>query len=286
VGNWKNKTLQVNVNDTQAPTISFVVKNETWGTTLTENHTLSFDATATTDNVDNISALLFSWEFGDGTWFNGTGAVGANTTHNYTKTGSITMRLNVTDLSNHSNSESRLLSVQSGPRPNMIIDAITYDPTTSFTEGGAGTIIVNMTNKGNANATGIQVSFYIVQADGKQKLIGTSTDVTLNGTAVSLVQPGQSVQVKFSYTPSSKGTYTIRVNVTSSDQLRLNSKNAPELKVKEASWKQVALWGGVAAVIVLIPLLLYLRGRWAKREKKGPRREKKEKEKGGSDEES
>jgi hypothetical protein len=39
------------------------------------------------------------------------------------------------------------------------------------------------------------------------------------------------------------------------------------------------LWGGVLAIIVLIPLLLMFRGRLAKREKKGPRREKKEREK-------
>jgi PKD repeat protein len=291
VGHWKNTTMLVKVNDTQAPSISLVIKNATYGTTLVENTTLTFDANGTNDNVDALDVLTFSWDFGDGIWYNGTGYNATNgeyawnVTHNYTKTGQITVKLNVTDLSDNFYVTSRLITVSSGPRPNMMIDAITYDPTTHFTEGSAGTIVVNMTNKGSANATNIQVSFYIVQADGKQKLIGTSADVTLNGSAVDLVEVGQTVQVKFSYTPSSKGTYTIRVNVTSGNQLRLNSKNGPTLTVDQAAWKQIALWGGVAAVIVLIPLLLYLRGRWAKREKKGPRREKKEKEKGADEEE-
>jgi hypothetical protein len=286
VGNWRNTTLTVNVNDTQAPTLSFVVKNETWGDTLVENQTLYFDATNTTDNVDNITLLMFSWEFGDGNWLNETGANGgANVTHNYSLVGTVTLRLNVTDLSNNSNVQARALTIVSSPRPNMIIDAITYDPPTAFTEGAAGTIVVNMTNMGNANATGIVVTFYIVQADGTQKQIGSASqsDVMLNGTQVSVVTVGQSVQVKFSYTPSNKGTYAIRVNVTSDNQLKTTTKNAPTLTVNQAAWKEFALWGGVLAVIILIPLLLYLRGRWARREKKGPRRERKEK--GGSNEE-
>ncbi len=286
VGNWKNTTLVVNVNDTQAPTLSFVVKNATWGTTLVENQTLIFDATATTDNVNSLSQLMFSWEFGDGKWLNETGADGgANVTHNYSLVGSVTLRLNVTDLSNNSNVQARMLTIVSSPRPNLIIDAITYDPAKAFTEGSTGTIVVNMTNMGNANATGIVLTFYIVQADGTQKQIGTATqsDVMLNGTQVSVVTVGQSVQAKFSYTPSNKGTYTIRVNVTSDNQLKTTTKNAPQLVVNQPAWKEFALWGGVLAVIILIPLLLYLRGRWARREKKGPRRERKEK--GGSEDE-
>jgi len=285
VGHWKNTTMLVKVNDTEAPHISLVVKNATYGTTLVENKTLVFDANGTYDNVNALTDLSFSWDFGDGKWLNLTGAeIGWNVTHNYTRTGQINVRLNVTDKSNNSNVEVRLITVVSGPRPSMTIDEITYDPGT-FTEGKTGYIVVNMTNKGSRNATNIQVSFYIVEADGSQKLIGTSTTVTIDGTEVSVVEPGQTVQVRFAYSPGNKGTYTIRVNVTSADQLRTNSKNGPQLTVEQAAWKQIALWGGVAAVIILVPLLLYLRGRWSKREKKGPRREKKEKEKGSSDEE-
>ncbi len=283
VGNYKNTSMLVKVNDTDAPVVSLVVRNATYGTTLVENNTLILDANGTHDNVDALGTLRFSWNFGDGQWYNATGYNATlqldawNVTHIYAKTGQITLKLNVTDLSGNSKIESRLITLNSGPRPKMNIDAITYDPVSSFTEGSAGTIIVNMTNTGSANATNIVVQFYIVRADGTQKLIGTSSDVTLNGTDVTLVEVGQTVQVKFRYTPDAKGSYTIRVNVTSTDQLRPASKNAPTLTVEQAAWKTYALWGGVAAVIILVPLLLYLRGRWAKREKKGPRREKKEK---------
>jgi hypothetical protein len=285
VGHWKNTTLTVKVNDTQVPTVSLTVRNETYGTSLYENTTVICDANGTTDNVDTIDQLMFTWDFGDGSeWLNQSGADGGwNVTHNYTRTGQMTVTLNVTDLAGNYNIQTRSITILSGPRPNMMIDAITFNPETHFTEGHAGTILVNMTNKGNLNATNIQISFYIVTPDGKQKLIGTSTTVMLNGTVVDHVEPGQSVQCQYSYTPSSKGTFTIRVNVTSENQLRLNSKNAPELTVDQPPWVTYALWGGVAAVIILVPLLLYLRGRWAKREKKGPRREKKER--GGSEEE-
>jgi hypothetical protein len=282
VGHWRNTTLTVKVNDTQAPTISLVIRNETYGTDLYENTSLICDANGTTDNVDTIDQLMFTWDFGDGNWLNQSGASGGwNVTHNYTRTGQITVTLNVTDQAGNYNVQTRLITVLAGPRPNMMIDEITFDPELHFTEGKAGTILVNMTNKGNVNATNIQVSFYIVTPDGKQKLIGTSTTVMLNDTVLGHVEPGQSAQCQFSYTPSSKGTFTIRVNLTSENQLRISSKNA-ELTVKQAAWVAYALWGGVAAVIILVPLLLYLRGRWAKREKKGPRREKKER--GGSGE--
>jgi PKD repeat protein len=285
IGHWKNTTMLVKVNDTDAPSVSLVIRNETYGTTLVENNTLTLDANGTYDNVDLLADLSFSWNFGDGEWYNATGAEGAwNVTHNYSRTGQITVKLNVTDLSNNSKVESRLITVNSGPRPKMNIDVISYDPETSFTEGSAGWILVNLTNTGSANATNIVVNFYIVRADGTQKLIGTETDVYLNDTLKDLVEVGQTVQVRFAYTPDSKGTFTIRVNVTCDDQLRLVSKNAPTLTVEQAAWKTYALWGGVAAVIILVPLLLYLRGRWAKREKKGPRREKKEKEKSSEEE--
>ena len=37
-----------------------------------------------------------------------------------------------------------MIPLNSGPRPKMNIDAITFNPETSFTEGSAGTITVNL----------------------------------------------------------------------------------------------------------------------------------------------
>jgi len=288
VGNWANTTLNVRVNDTSAPTVIYVVRNETWGDTFVENKTIIFSANDTYDNVDSRDDLHFSWNFGDDSWWNGTGAEGAyNVTHNYTKTGSFTVKLNVTDLSGNYKVENKLITVISGPRPSVQVDSIWYDPELPWVEDKTGYIMVNLTNKGSTNATNVVLSFYIVQPDGKQKAIGTWSQLELNGTVVTQIEPGQTVLVKFPYTPGSKGTYTIRVNVTSDNQLRQYSFTTGDddaLQVNQAAWKEWALWLGVLAVIVLLPLAIYFSRRLSKREKKGPRREKKEKA-GGEEEE-
>jgi hypothetical protein len=116
---------------------------------------------------------------------------------------------------------------------------------------------------------------YIENDDGTETLIGSTTTMWNGTSQVTSIGIGGTAQVKFSWTPDAKGSFTIKVNVTSTDQLTTHDLNG-DVEVKEAAWKQIALWGGVAAVIVLVPLLLYLRGRWSKREKKGPRREKRE----------
>ncbi len=278
VGHWKNTTLVVKVNDTESPAATFVVKNETWGTTLVEGKTLVFDANATKDNLDNNTVMLFSWYFnddqGDDSWLNGTGLW--NVTHVFEKAGSFAVRLNVTDSEGNWNGYTKTVTVVSGPRPSMVIDDVIFDPE-AFAEGETGYIVVNMTNRGTAVATEIVLKFYIENADGTEELLGQWTTI-LNGTSgsqVSEVAIGGTATVRFPYKFSDPGTYTVRVNVTSADQLAVD-EDVGEVTVNEAGWKKIALWGGVAGVIVLVPLLLYLRGRWSKRERKGPRREKAE----------
>jgi hypothetical protein len=257
--------------------------NETWGNGFVENRTIYFDASNTTDNVDALSDLNFSWDFADGTWINLTGAEGgANVTHVFASTGDFNIALNITDKSGNYKVERRLLTMQSGPRPNLLIERVYYNPQ-NFTEGKSGLILVNLTNRGSVVANNLQMSFYLVLSDGTQKVItGSGTLYDENGTAISSIEVGQKAQYRFAYTPGSKGTFIVRVNVTCDDQLRPYSFTARDddaLHVNQAAWKQWVLWGGVIAIIVLIPLLLMLRGRLAKREKKGPRRERKEKEK-------
>jgi len=282
VGHLASKTMTVEINDTEAPKVSYVVRNDTWVATYVENTTLHFDANGTSDNVDAIGALNFSWDFADGSpnW-NGTGAEGAwNVTHAYNKTGEFNVALNVTDSTGNFKVERKLVKVVAGPRPDLYVELVDYDPK-NFTEGKTGTILVNITNRGSVNATNIQVDLYIVTADGKQKLVTGTETIWLNETQVTVVEPGQKVQFRLEYTPGGKGTFVIRVNITCDDQLRpfsYTTSDDQNLHVKQAAWKQWALWGGVLAIIVLIPLLLMLRGRLAKREKKGPRREKKERE--------
>jgi len=275
VGHWKNTTIVVHVNDTTAPTISFTVKNWTGGTNLVENKTIVFDANLTTDNLNNVSQMHFSWYFGDGTWLNGTGIL--NVTHNYTRIGPVTVSLNVTDLEGNYLKTPKVITIAAGPRPNMRIDRVYYEPG-NFTEGKDGFILVNMTNTGSADASNVVLSLYLVNSDGTQKLL-TTWDTLWNGTIeVTVVEVGGKVQAKIPWTFDNKGTYTFKLNVTSENQLSPNKFTASgdlALHVKEPGWVKVLLWGGVAAVIILVPLAIYLSRRWSKREKKGPRREKK-----------
>jgi len=280
VGHWKNTTLTVKVNDTTKPTVTYTAKNETGGNNLLENRTVVFDASASYDNLDNISLLRFEWNYGDGVWENYTGLAGTNVTHNYTKVATFHVVLNVTDLADNWQKTPKTINVLEGPRPKLKVERVYYSPG-NFSEGKQGYILVNLTNTGSRQASGVVVTFWVVRADGTEKLLGTamsSGGQMYNGSSVTVVEVGGKVQIRFPVTFGAKGTYTIKVNVTCSDQLtvaRYTAGGDQALIVKEAGWKKPLLWGGVAAVIVLVPLALYFRGRLSKREKKGPRREKK-----------
>jgi hypothetical protein len=279
VGHWKNTTLLVKVNDTESPKVSFTVKNATWGSSLAENKTVYFDANATTDNQDNNTLLWFSWNFGDGEWMNGTGADGfSNVTHNYSRIGQVQVILNVTDTAGNYEPSSKIINIAQGPRPNMRILNATFTPN-PMTEDKTGHLIINMTNAGNAVATNVVVYVYKVEADGTLKLLGQTSELinTTTGASVTTVEIGGTVRVEFPVSFSSKGTYTVRINVTSTDQLKPTSfvmSGESAVVVEEASWKWFALVGGVIGVIVLVPLALLLMRRRSGRER-GPRREKK-----------
>jgi hypothetical protein len=291
VGHYKLAWLNVTVNDTTSPSVKFTYKNWTWGTNLVENKTVHFNANLTGDNHDNYTLMDYSWSFGDyngaSSWQNGTGL--SNVTHTYKKIGSFSVTLKVTDLSHNNASSTVALNVASGPRPNLIISKVYFDPT-NFTQGSNGWIYVNITNSGNAVANNVTVQLYIVPENGGPlvKIEGTGSLLN-NSNVVTTILPGGKVQYKFQYKPSGTGTITIKVNATSADQLTPYSYTASgtqALHVKEAPYKALLLWIGVIVVIVAIPSLLFVRSRLMKREKKGPRRERKEsKEKESKEEE-
>jgi hypothetical protein len=279
VGHNASTTIIVVVNDTTKPTVDFTSKNlnDSWSTSLKEGATTVFDAgNGTWDNVNNKTTLHYRWYFSsDNTTIEGVGLY--NVSHVFEKIGQMTVTLNVTDDANNSNQKVKTITIGQKPRPDMRITSISYDPET-FTAGKSGTILVNMTNTGSANATEVVLNFYYV-VNGQRTLIGTSSSIEKNGTAVTVVGVNEKVQGKITWTPKDKGTFTIEVTVNSTMQLEEKKfTDADGLTVKQAAWVQFALWGGVAAIIILVPTLLLLRGRLAKREKKGPRREKKEPE--------
>ncbi|OGS45119.1 MAG: hypothetical protein A3K76_06000 [Euryarchaeota archaeon RBG_13_57_23] len=295
-GHQASKIIVVHVNDTTQPTVSFTVKNNTGGSTLTEKELLVFDASATIDNLDGNTTLRFEWDFGDGTWWNGTGTEYVNVTHTYDTPKSYTVSLNVTDTVGNYKKSPKIIPVGQGLRPRFTVDRVYYSMDESaftsglsgnFTEDKSGYIMVNMTNVGSLYATDVHITFYIIKADGTEELLGTSSEMrnATTGEITTNVSVGGKVQIRFPWTFDTKGTYTIKVNVTAGEQLNPTIyTSADKLTVKEAAWKQWVLWGGVIAVLILVPLLIIFRSRWSKREKKGPRREKKEKP-GSSEEE-
>ncbi len=260
VGHYRNMTITVEVQDVTPPTISFVILNSEYedirDVSPVENETLYFDASETYDNYDQSSELEFFWEFGDGT-----NDTGVNVTHNYSAIGEFTVKLTVTDTSGNSANDTDTITVVSSPRPDLRISSITVDPA-ELTEGETGMIKVNITNVGNANATGIRANFYLMKADGSKEKIGESSSLTVNGVDSNILQPDQSGIISFDWKAGGKGNFTIYSEVMSDREINMDDNaDTVSISVEEAGWVSAAIYGGVFAVIVAIIILFYMRKR-------------------------
>lgn len=262
VGNWKNVTVQVQVKDKTAPVMNTLkMLNSSWGITLIERSVIHFDATDTTDNVDNISALKFNWTFGDKTAsIQGTGLNGANVTHNYSSYGQYVLYLNITDTAGNNVSVQRTIYVGMGKRPDVNVEKISFEPT-NFEEGVSGKILVNITNSGSAVATDIKLEVWWYSGAIAQKRIGNvSTIYDENGTQIQSLAIGQSGYAYLNWVPDAKGNYSIRVNATSHDQAQSNW-DVSNVEVKQAGWKDIVLPIGILVIIIVVPVLLLARRR-------------------------
>jgi len=282
VGNWKNTTVSIKVNDTSEPYIGTLkMLNSSWGITLLERSLIYFDATGTTDNVDNISALNFNWTFGDGSAkIGGVGLSYANVSHNYSSYGQYTLYLNVTDKSGNNVSEQRTIYVGMGDRPDVNVEKISFEPKT-LEEGVSGRIIANLTNSGSAVAKNIKVEIWWYSGAIAQKRIGNVTTIyDENGTKITSLKVGQSGYVYLDWIPDAKGNYSIRVNATADDQPQSNW-DVSNVEVKQASWKDIVLPIGILVIIIVVPLLLLARRRMGSMGTmmKRPKKEKEVKEK-------
>lgn len=262
VGNWKNTTISINVNDKTAPKIDLSrIMNNTWGSSLIERSPIYFNASKTTDNLDNISALNFTWHWGDGT--NDTIGVGltyTNISHTYASYGQYTLYLNATDTSDNNASLQKIMYIGAGPRPDLSPTKITFTPAT-FEEGMAGQILVNITNSGSANATGVTIELWYYSGTVAQKVIANITTIyAANGTQISSLGIGESGYVIYEWTPDAAGNYTIRAYANSTDQ-KSNNWISSSIVVNEAGWKKTALIVGIIVIVVAIPLLLLARRR-------------------------
>ncbi|MDH7509119.1 MAG: PKD domain-containing protein, partial [Methanomassiliicoccales archaeon] len=259
VGHYSVAQITVVVKDTTGPVVSFVIKDERFAsvTTAMENKTLYFDASATTDNVDSLQNLTFRWDFGDGT-----NATGVNVTHSFAAIKTFTIKLTVTDKSGNSANLTKQIVITSSPRPDLRITSLVFDPAI-FTEGEIGTMKLNVTNVGNANATNIVATFYKMTLTGQKLPLGTSS--ILNGTVGGQLLPGHYGIITFQWRADTKGNYTIYVEVTASGEISKGDNSyTTSLVVKEAGWKAAAIYGGIFAVIIVVIVLIYMRRRLPK----------------------
>jgi PKD repeat protein len=259
VGHYSVAQITVVVKDTTGPIVSFVIKDEKFAsvTTAMENTTLYFDASATTDNVDSLQNLTFRWDFSDGT-----NATGVNVTHSFAAIKTFTIKLTVTDKSGNSANLTKQIVITSSPRPDLRVTSLVFDPAI-FTEGEIGTMKLNVTNVGNANATNIVATFYKMTLTGQKQPLGTSS--ILNGTVGGQLLPGHYGIITFQWRADTKGNYTIYVEVTASGEISKNDNSyTTSLTVKEAGWKAAAIYGGIFAVIIVVIILVYMRKRLPK----------------------
>jgi hypothetical protein len=260
VGNFKNTTITINVRDKTGPVIAISnIWNATWGTSLLERSYVHFNASGTTDNIDNMSALNFTWKFGDGSAVkNGIGL--SNITHNYSSYGQYELTLNVTDLSGNNASFIQQIYIGAGPRSNVAPTKVTFDPKI-FEEGLSGKITVNITNDGSATAKSINIELWSYSGSVAQKRIGNITTLyDPNGTIITSLEVGESGYGVFDWTPDARGNYSIRAIANSTDQKQSNWISS-SINVNEAGWKKTALYVGILVVVIVIPLLLIARRR-------------------------
>ena len=191
--------------------------------------------------------------------------------HSYQSIKTFTVYLNVTNPTANYANISKTLTITSQPRPDLRVVSIVFSPST-FTEGEAGTITVNITNVGNSVAAAPMVEFYILESSGHKTPIGNSTNLKINGTEPLPAQllPGQYGTISLQWTPSTRGNYTIFVNAVTAGEINKadNTDQAP-VTVNEAAWKAVALYGGIFAVIIVVIVLFYMRRRLPKLPKFG-----------------
>ena len=262
-GHFSWKSVKVVVKDTTPPVVSFKVTkvgSTTEVVSAQENVTLAFSANATYDNNDSFDKLNFTWSMGDGT----PALYGNYVEHFFAKTGVMTVKLTVVDVAKNKANITKTLTVTSSPRPDLRMVSMVFVPNV-MTEGDAGTIRVNFTNVGNADANTPHIEFSILNSDGSKTPLGNGFDMTVNGTSTTVLKAGQYGIITFSWTPSAKGNTTIYANaVVDREIIKIDNSITAAVTVNEAGWKAIALYGGIFAVIIVVIVLFYMRKRLPK----------------------
>ena len=305
---WKsvNATMTAIVNDTRAPVPAFDILDPTkdWGTITSpfERKTIALNASRTTDDHDNSSALNFTWTI-PGPLVGSTGSThtfyGINISFAWQEWNlSYNVKLAVHDTGfptgkvNYGNL-SRNITVQIDNSLHADL-FIALDPTTHQSsmkvsptdpaEGDPVTVSVNVTNKAGRAPASLVVTNVSAISGGQTTLLSSSAqwfDKNGNPTSNHTIAPGDTVKLVFAVRLSGQGNKTIQVYVY--DATEPYTWRTPEnraslpVNVRQPAWQPYAIYGSVIGVIVLFVFGMYARrkikaGEW--RPIRGRRREK------------
>ncbi|MFQ5986617.1 MAG: PKD domain-containing protein [Thermoplasmata archaeon] len=269
-----NATMTAMVADTSPPEVEFRILDDDFQevTSLVEQVTYLFDGSDTTDNLDGVANMTFEWDFGDDAT-----ATGLNVTHMYADNGNFDVVLTVTDQAGNEGNATRSIVVGVDPetRPDLEIEPniMLIDPASPEESTFLGVVVLfisfNVTNvPGRAPANDVQVTFFAFQfgqsPGAPEEITPVFKDVSGVPTNNTLA-PGEIKVVEFTWITGPLGNYTLRANVTDPEEpdLFIGPRNTVELQldVREAAWKQPLLIGSIIAIIVGIPVALFLRRR-------------------------
>ena len=312
---WKsvNATITAIVNDTKGPVPAFAILDpeKDWGVISSpfEQKTIVLNASRTTDDHDNNSALNFTWTI-PGPLMGSTGSshtfYGINISFAWQEWNlSYGVKLSVKDTgfptgkSNYGNL-TRNITVQI----DVLLHAdlfIALDPTTHQSsmkvtptdpaEGDQVTVSVNVTNKAGRRAASLVVANLSAISGGQTTLLSSSPQwFDKNGVPTSnhTIAPGDTAKLVFTVSLSGQGNKTLTVYVY--DATEPYTWRTPEnhaslpVNVRQPAWQPYAIYLSVIGVIVLFVFGMYARrkikaGEWRpirgrRRREKGEQEEK------------
>ncbi len=221
------------------PDVEFRILDENFQevSSLVEKVVYFFDGSDTADNLDSVQNMTFEWDFGDGN-----ATTGINVTFVYDRFGDYNVVLTVTDRAGNEGNATRgvVVGVNPATRPDLEIEPhiLEIDPespeeSTPFRMVSV-TIRLSVTNTPDrARANSVQVSFFAFQLGQSpgdpvpitpvfHEVSGAITDNTLD--------PGAKKTIEFTWITGSRGSYTLRVNVTDPEEpdLFIGPRNSAE----------------------------------------------------------
>jgi len=310
---WKsaNATMTAIVNDTKGPVPAFDIldPDKDWGviTSPFERKTIALNASRTTDNYNNISALTFTWTI-PGPLVGSPGPThtfsGVNITfawQDWNLSYNVKLAVHDTGFPNGKwnwGNLSRNITVQIDNSLHADL-FIALDPTTHQSsmkvsptdpaEGDSVTVSVNVTNKANRLAASLVVTNLSAISGGQTTLLAQQAQwFDKNGALTSdhTIAAGVTVKLVFTVPLFGQGNKTIQVYVYDSTEpytwRTAENRASLPVNVRQPAWQPYAIYGSVIGVIVLFVFGMYARrkikaGEW--RPIRGRRREK------GADEE-